>query len=74
MLYVDGELVASSTRRDEYGAGTMVLDAGFHEIRLRYAARTHHTYVNLCWVPPNGEREIVPSEVLYPIPATQHTE
>jgi 4-amino-4-deoxy-L-arabinose transferase-like glycosyltransferase len=74
MLYVDGELVASSTQREEYGAGSVLLDAGFHDIRLLYAARTHHTYVNLYWVPPNGEREIVPAEVLYPAQTTQQTE
>jgi 4-amino-4-deoxy-L-arabinose transferase-like glycosyltransferase len=74
MLYVDSDLVTSSKKREEYGAGSVLLDAGLHEIRLLYAARTHHTYVNLYWVPPDGEREIVPAEVLYPAQATQQRE
>jgi len=73
MLYVDGELVSSSLERDEYGAGSVLLEEGFHDIRVLYAARTHHTYVNLYWVPPEKEREIVPSEVLFPAQATPQT-
>jgi 4-amino-4-deoxy-L-arabinose transferase-like glycosyltransferase len=74
MLYVDGGLAASSPERDEYGAGSVLLEEGFHDVRVLYAARTHHTYVNLYWVPPDGEREIVRLEVLYPAQATEASE
>jgi 4-amino-4-deoxy-L-arabinose transferase-like glycosyltransferase len=73
MLYVDGELVTSSLQRDEYGAGSVLLEEGLHDIRVLYAARTHHTYINLYWVPPKGQREIVPAEVLFPAQATPQT-
>jgi hypothetical protein len=73
MLYVDGELVTSSLQRDEYGAGSVLLEDGLHDIRVLYAARTHHTYINLYWVPPKGQREIVPAEVLFPAQATPQT-
>jgi len=73
MLYLDGELVTSSLERDEYGAGSVLVEDGFHDIRLLYAGRTHHTYINLYWVPPDGERGIVPAEVLFPAQAPQQT-
>jgi 4-amino-4-deoxy-L-arabinose transferase-like glycosyltransferase len=66
VLYIDGEEVVASRERDEYDQEGLDLQAGYHDLRLRYAARTHHMHIDLYWIPPGGTREIVPSEVLFP--------
>jgi len=65
-LYIDGEEVAASPQRSEYGQATVDLTAGAHDLRVRYAARTDHMYLNLYWTPPGDAREIIPPEVLFP--------
>jgi hypothetical protein len=69
-LYLDGEEVAASARRGEYGQATLDLQAGDHDLLVRYAARTDHMYLNLYWTPPGGTREIIPPEVLFPSPGS----
>jgi len=65
-LYLDGEEVVASPRRSEYDQATLGLRAGLHDLRVRYAARTDHLYLNLYWTPPGGTRGILPAEVLFP--------
>jgi hypothetical protein len=66
VLYIDGAEVVTSRQRDEYDQAGLDLEAGAHDLRLRYAARTHHMHVDLYWTPPGGTREIIPPEVLSP--------
>ena len=66
VLYIDGEVVVTSLRRNEYDQTAVPLEAGLHYLRVRYAARTDHMYINLYWTPPGGRREILPAEVLFP--------
>ena len=66
VLYIDGEEVVASRERDEYDQEGLDLQAGSHDLRLRYAARTHHMHIDLYWIPPGGVREIIPSELLFP--------
>jgi hypothetical protein len=66
VLYIDGQEVLASRQRDEYDQAGLDLEAGYHDLRLRYAARTHHMHVDLYWTPPDGTREIIPPEVLLP--------
>jgi len=65
-LYIDGEEVVASPRRSEYDQATVSLRAGRYDLRVRYAARTDHMYLNLYWTPPGGTREILPPQVLFP--------
>jgi hypothetical protein len=65
-FYVDDRQIVRGLERDVYAEGSIELDAGSHDVRLRFADRTHHTYVQLYWTPPGGGREIVPGEVLSP--------
>jgi hypothetical protein len=60
VLFIDDEQITS-----EHKAGEIYLSPGFHSLRLRYADRTGHTHVNLYWIPPKAEREIIPQEVLF---------
>ncbi|GIV80116.1 MAG: hypothetical protein KatS3mg050_4510 [Litorilinea sp.] len=78
VLYIDGQEVTSSLRRNEYQEGLIQLEAGLHDIRIRYADRTDHTHINLYWQPPtptgtdstaqgpSRRRQIVPPAVLFP--------
>ena len=66
VLYIDGQQVVASLRRSEFDQTVITLEAGSHDLRVRYAARTDHMYINLYWTPPGGRREILPTEVLFP--------
>jgi hypothetical protein len=65
-LYLDDQEVVRGIERDVYAEGSIELDSGAHDIRIRLADRTHHTYVQLYWTPPGAGRRIVPREVLSP--------
>ncbi len=66
VLYIDGEEVVASLRRNEFDQTALPLEAGLHHLRVRHAARTDHMYISLYWTPPGGRREIIPPEVLIP--------
>lgn len=66
VLYIDGQQVAAGLIPNQYQEGAIDLQAGLHEIRVRFSDRTNHTHVNLYWTPPGGVRQIVPAEVLLP--------
>ena len=68
-LWVDGALVVDNlgrTRDPQAVAGSVQLDAGLHDIRVHYADRTDHTFINLSWTPPHGMSEPVPSWAMVP--------
>ncbi|HXF62249.1 MAG TPA: glycosyltransferase family 39 protein [Caldilineaceae bacterium] len=79
VLFIDGVEVAASRARNEFSQGEMELNEGLHEIRVRYADRTDHTYINLYWRPPVSGREpaggrgyqIIPPDFLFP-PQVDH--
>ena len=64
-LYLDGNLVIDNQTLNQYQGKQIELNEGMHEIKLRFADLTGHTHVNLYWQPPEGERETIPSEVLF---------
>jgi 4-amino-4-deoxy-L-arabinose transferase-like glycosyltransferase len=66
VLYIDGKEVAASLGRSEYDQKGILLSEGYHDVRVRYAARTDHMFINLYWTPPGETREIIPPEVLFP--------
>jgi 4-amino-4-deoxy-L-arabinose transferase-like glycosyltransferase len=59
-LVIDGGQITSANK-----AGEIYLSPGFHSLRLRYADRTGHTYINLYWTPPDSKQEIIPQEMLF---------
>ncbi len=59
-LFIDNRQITSA-----YNEGEIYLSPGFHLLRLRYAALTGYTHVNLYWTPPDSERESIPQEVLF---------
>jgi sugar lactone lactonase YvrE len=65
-LAIDGQDVVSATRPNQYEEGGVTLDAGLHDIRIRFADHTDHTHLNVYWLPPGGTRTIIPAGVLFP--------
>lgn len=65
-VYIDGKLVASSPESNQYDEGTVNLDVGLHDIRIRFGDRTNHTHINLYWRPPGHDKTQIPPEALFP--------
>jgi streptogramin lyase len=68
ILTIDGVEVVASHTHNERAQGGLSLDAGLHDIMVRYADRTDHTYIDLSWRPPGGDSSfrMIPSELLFP--------
>jgi sugar lactone lactonase YvrE len=66
ILEIDGQEIARATEPNQYVEGGISLEAGLHDIRIRFADRTGHTHLNVYWMPPGAPRSIVPPDVLFP--------
>lgn len=71
VLYIDGKEVTASPLRSQYAEGSIALQKGLHDIRVRFTDHSSHTHIFLFWTPPGGNREIVPTEVLFPPKGSQ---
>jgi 4-amino-4-deoxy-L-arabinose transferase-like glycosyltransferase len=69
ILEIDGQELI---RGDPSGGPkvAVMLDAGLHDIRIRFAARTSHIFLKLFWQTPEGSWSPVPTEALFPPPPT----
>ncbi|MBW7882220.1 MAG: glycosyltransferase family 39 protein [Caldilineaceae bacterium] len=65
-LWIDAREVVSAATPNVLFDGEMPLNAGLHDIRIRFADRTDHTHINLYWQPPGGAFQLVPPDVLFP--------
>jgi streptogramin lyase len=65
-LWIDEQPVVAATTPNSYAEGAVELEQGLHDIRLRYADHSDHSHINFYWMPPGGERQVVPPEVLFP--------
>lgn len=67
-LMIDGVQLLAATTRNEGVQGSIPLTPGLHDVVLRFADRTDHTYINLMWRPPGGDQSFrpIPSELLLP--------
>jgi DNA-binding beta-propeller fold protein YncE/4-amino-4-deoxy-L-arabinose transferase-like glycosyltransferase len=67
-LYVDEELVVDNGGHhgDVYAEGSVQLEEGFHDIRLLYFQEGGGRKIELYWTLPDGVREQVPLEYLFP--------
>ena len=64
-LYIDDNLILDNQTINQYQGVKIDLTEGFHKIKIRFSDLTSHTHVNLYWTPPDGERDTIPSEVLF---------
>ena len=67
-LYLDGELLIENTVPNREVSRTIQLDAGRHDLKLRFLDAGDRSHVYLYWTPPGGIRELIPPERLCPPP------
>jgi len=65
-LYLDGGEVLANTQINRYQQVELDLLAGWYDITLRFLDAGDHSHVYLYWQPPEGERELIPTQYLYP--------
>jgi 4-amino-4-deoxy-L-arabinose transferase-like glycosyltransferase len=65
-LAIDGRAVLANRMPNKLVETSVSLRRGWHDVTLRYRARTGHFHVYLFWTPPGASREIVPTEFLRP--------
>jgi DNA-binding beta-propeller fold protein YncE/4-amino-4-deoxy-L-arabinose transferase-like glycosyltransferase len=69
LVFIDDKLVVDNggDHGDQYAEGHILLDAGWHDFRLRYAQSGGGMRMTLFWTPPGQGREVVPAKVFsYP--------
>ncbi|MCR4407812.1 MAG: PA14 domain-containing protein [Anaerolineae bacterium] len=67
-LYLDGELLIENTTPNREISRTIQLDAGRHDLKLRFLDAGDRSHIYLYWTPPGGIREFIPQERLFPYP------
>ncbi|MBX6771439.1 MAG: glycosyltransferase family 39 protein [Chloroflexi bacterium] len=66
-LFIDNRLIVDNSRAlDQYVEGAVTLGEGLHDIRIRFLDRSPHSFIDVYWTPPGGERALLPSDVLFP--------
>ncbi|MEJ2560847.1 MAG: PA14 domain-containing protein, partial [Anaerolineae bacterium] len=65
-LYLDGQLVVAATTPDEYTESSVTLETGLHDLRITYQDQTGRSRIHLYWTRPGGEKEIIPTQYLWP--------
>jgi hypothetical protein len=65
-LAVDGVLLVTTAAPDQYIDAAITLQAGLHEVRIRYKDEADRSRIHFYWTPPAGVFQPVPSENLWP--------
>jgi DNA-binding beta-propeller fold protein YncE len=66
-VYLDDQLVVTNDGAPRQGReGSIRLEAGFHDLRVRFRDETGHTFIQVYWTPPDGNRELLPTDRLHP--------
>ncbi|MDY7041020.1 MAG: PA14 domain-containing protein [Chloroflexota bacterium] len=65
-LYLDGELLVENTVPNREVSRAVELDAGRHDLVLRFLDNGDRSHIYLYWTPPWGFREFIPQERLFP--------
>jgi len=66
VLYVDGgEIVTAEGAMTTSNSGRLELEAGWHDLRLRYSySGGEFSGIQVFWTPPGGGRESIPTELM----------
>ena len=70
-LIINGEVVVNDDANHSFrfGSGSVMLDAGTHDIEIRYLERNYSQGLVLTWEGPGGQlEEVVPSSAIAPAP------
>ena len=65
-LFIDGQLVVNASEPAEYVEGSLNLEAGRYDLSLPFIDNVSGSRLSLYWTPPGQERQIIPSEALFP--------
>jgi DNA-binding beta-propeller fold protein YncE len=65
-LYLDRRLILTSSGPNQHTEAAVTLEAGLHDLLVRYRDSVDRSRVHLTWIPPNGVFEPIPSENLWP--------
>jgi hypothetical protein len=66
-LAIDDQTVINTTANDQR-EGHLSLTTGPHRLRLHFLDNTGGSFIHLYWTAPNGEKQIVPTTALEPLP------
>ncbi|MBI2863326.1 MAG: glycosyltransferase family 39 protein [Chloroflexi bacterium] len=65
-LFIDGKVAVDNKVNNRYLEAPVNLQAGLHDITLRFQDRDSFSHVYLYWTMPGKNRELIPSEYLFP--------
>lgn len=65
-LYINGQLLLATTTPNQVTEKALRLEAGLHDILIRYRDSVDRSRVHLYWMPPNGPFDPIPSDFLWP--------
>ncbi|MFN8454440.1 MAG: PA14 domain-containing protein [Anaerolineae bacterium] len=65
-LYLDGNLLVGTVTPNELVEAPLTLQAGLHDLRLRFRDNTDRSRIHLYWTPPTGTFQPIPSQNLWP--------
>lgn len=65
-LFVDGRSLVVTPGPDQYAEAEVTLEAGLHNLMVRYLDTVDRSRIHLSWIPPSGSFEAIPSDYLWP--------
>lgn len=65
-LTLDGVLLVTTTAPDQYTDAAVTLQAGLHDVRIRYKDNIDRSRIHFYWTPPAGIFQPIPKENLWP--------
>jgi len=65
-LILDGQTLITTPSPNQYTEAVTTLEAGRHDILIRYRDTVDRSRIHLTWIPPNGTFEPIPSQYLWP--------
>ena len=65
-LFIDDQSLVATAVPDQYATAAIALEAGLHDIRIRFKDDADRSRLHLAWTTPAGRFEPIPSQVLSP--------
>jgi DNA-binding beta-propeller fold protein YncE len=65
-LSLDGNLLVTTFAPNENTEATVTLEAGLHDLKIRYKDNADRSQIHLYWATPTGALEPIPSQNLWP--------
>lgn len=65
-LFLDGQPLLRTTIPDARAEMAVTLEAGLHDLQIKFKDTVDRSRLHLTWVTPNGEFEAIPSQYLWP--------